>query len=231
MSEPILVWAAKHNFFDMVDARLKSGDDPNIKDSDLRTAIFNAVLNENTQLVQLLIGRNANLNIIDKFNKTPIQYSKPNSEIEIMLLNSGAKSREYWINLEVENRKKEELAAKERAEQLAKWEAERPEREFKELIERHYKFLETAGKPHAGIRKSNKQRPHRITNCWHCKGHLDNAIDYECDACSWILCKCGACGCGYGESNSSSPTQHYDSSAAAARSKTDRPYWDDDIPF
>jgi hypothetical protein len=26
---------------------------------------------------------------------------------------------------------------------------------------------------------------------------LDNAVDVECVACDWIICVCGACGCGF----------------------------------
>jgi len=39
----------------------------------------------------------------------------------------------------------------------------------------------------------------RITHCYVCKEHLDNAVDLECTMCGWIICgNCGACGCGYG---------------------------------
>ena len=51
-----------------------------------------------------------------------------------------------------------------------------------------------------GVRKVDMTatgRRHRVTKCWDCKEHLDNAIDLECVACGWILCQCGACGCGY----------------------------------
>ena len=40
-------------------------------------------------------------------------------------------------------------------------------------------------------------RAHRVTHCYNCKQHLDNKIFLECSACNWIICSCGACGCGY----------------------------------
>ncbi len=38
---------------------------------------------------------------------------------------------------------------------------------------------------------------HRVTHCWSCKKGLDNFIDVTCTKCRWMLCGCGACGCGY----------------------------------
>ena len=37
----------------------------------------------------------------------------------------------------------------------------------------------------------------RITNCYHCKRHL-NSWDFAlCKDCGWILCSCGACRCSW----------------------------------
>lgn len=38
----------------------------------------------------------------------------------------------------------------------------------------------------------------RVTYCYRCKNRLDNSLEQECDECGWIVCDCGACGCGYG---------------------------------
>ena len=38
---------------------------------------------------------------------------------------------------------------------------------------------------------------HRTAHCFRCKNKLDNHYNHECDACEWILCVCGACGCSY----------------------------------
>ena len=40
-------------------------------------------------------------------------------------------------------------------------------------------------------------RQHRVTHCYSCKRHLDSKVFLECSACHWIICGCGACGCGY----------------------------------
>ena len=64
--------------------------------------------------------------------------------------------------------------------------------------ERHKERLEKLGKEYLGVRPAapNPLR-HRTTHCYACKESLDNSIDIECAACGWILCDCGACGCGY----------------------------------
>jgi len=67
----------------------------------------------------------------------------------------------------------------------------------KEREERHREFLKARDILYQGVRESNKPRSQRVTHCWSCKCHLDNSINMECVACRWILCDCGACGCGY----------------------------------
>jgi hypothetical protein len=37
----------------------------------------------------------------------------------------------------------------------------------------------------------------RTAHCWACQTNLDSQTDYKCNSCRWILCRCGACGCGY----------------------------------
>jgi hypothetical protein len=69
-----------------------------------------------------------------------------------------------------------------------------------QLEERHKAHLFYLGISWKGTRKVNLDMhpgKHRITHCWFCKKELDNAIDIECSACGWILCQCGACGCGF----------------------------------
>ncbi len=63
------------------------------------------------------------------------------------------------------------------------------------LIERHKYFLAKRKLPYKGINDSIS-RKHRVTHCYVCKEHLDNLVDLECSACGWIICTCGACGCG-----------------------------------
>lgn len=64
------------------------------------------------------------------------------------------------------------------------------------LEHRHKRFLSERGLPDRGIRPATSNRTHRITHCWSCTKHLDNSVDVECIACRWIICQCGACGCG-----------------------------------
>ena len=66
------------------------------------------------------------------------------------------------------------------------------------LMERHKRKLEMLGKEYLGVRPANRKLSHhRVTRCYNCKKPLDNSIDVECVACSWILCSCGACRCSY----------------------------------
>jgi hypothetical protein len=64
-----------------------------------------------------------------------------------------------------------------------------------EIREAHRQFIESLGIPYGGTAAVNQNR--RITHCYSCKSHLDNAIDTACNTCQWIVCSCGACGCGY----------------------------------
>lgn len=59
----------------------------------------------------------------------------------------------------------------------------------------HRNKIELLGLKYLGVSKSSNG-PHRATHCWVCHSHLDNAVDLECNICKWILCTCGACGCG-----------------------------------
>ena len=43
------------------------------------------------------------------------------------------------------------------------------------------------------------QGAHRETACWTCRQPLDSDDEMACTFCGWLLCDCGACGCGYAE--------------------------------
>ena len=62
-------------------------------------------------------------------------------------------------------------------------------------IERHKEFLEKLGK--TGHAKLIEPRSNRATHCYVCKSNLSSKSNLECTNCSWLICKCGACGCGY----------------------------------
>lgn len=67
----------------------------------------------------------------------------------------------------------------------------------KTLEERHRDHLAGLGIEYKGTRGADtRKRSHRVTHCWSCHCNLDNAVDIECVTCNWILCSCGACGCG-----------------------------------
>ena len=69
------------------------------------------------------------------------------------------------------------------------------------IEDRHKANLAFFGMPWKGLSRApagRATRQRRIAHCWFCKGPLDNALDAECNTCRWILCQCGACGCGYG---------------------------------
>ena len=61
---------------------------------------------------------------------------------------------------------------------------------------KHAQHLERMGLKNHGVRKSEKPKFHRTAHCWACKELLDNNQDLECSGCGWIICECGACGCG-----------------------------------
>ena len=67
-----------------------------------------------------------------------------------------------------------------------------------ELIqERHRLKVVESGKQYLGVRPARKVKFNRVARCYSCKSTLDNSINMECSSCGWILCSCGACGCGY----------------------------------
>ena len=104
-----------------------------------------------------------------------------------------AEERRYY-----EDRQTRDVALeKERlAREAARAEAERIENLTP--AERHKERLERLGKEYLGVRPATKKPlRRRITHCYACKVPLDNSLDIECISCNWILCTCGACGCGY----------------------------------
>lgn len=62
----------------------------------------------------------------------------------------------------------------------------------------HKNFLSKLGLPEQRLRPRTINKANRIANCYVCRAPLNNAVEVECAECGWILCNCGACGCGYG---------------------------------
>ena len=68
--------------------------------------------------------------------------------------------------------------------------------ELRLLLTNHFMKLLSKNTQYKGVSLANQYRTPRQAHCWYCKVSLDNSIDYECNNCGWILCECGACGCG-----------------------------------
>jgi len=69
------------------------------------------------------------------------------------------------------------------------------------MLERHSEFLKRKGIPadELGAVRLNQvyEKLKRTPHCYECSSSLDNEIDLECSRCGWIVCSCGACGCGH----------------------------------
>lgn len=66
----------------------------------------------------------------------------------------------------------------------------------KRAIEKHKEYLIKFGKHYSGITQ-NSDKTHRVTHCYACKDNLDSSLHIECNSCNWLICYCGACGCGF----------------------------------
>jgi len=105
--------------------------------------------------------------------------------------------------VEAARREAEELAAIKEATRLEaeRWARLTPEEQHRErmaaLAIRHKERLDRLGLVFKGIRPAASSRFRRVTHCYECHEELDNSVDVECKSCNWILCECGACGCGY----------------------------------
>lgn len=64
--------------------------------------------------------------------------------------------------------------------------------------QRHKERLDRMGLFYGGVRALKMGRRQRNAHCYDCKEPLNSLAKFECEQCGWILCDCGACGCGYG---------------------------------
>ena len=64
---------------------------------------------------------------------------------------------------------------------------------------RHRDYMLRCGFAMAGLfAPPSSSRSHRLTICWNCTKPLDSDVDdLACSRCGWIVCLCGACGCGH----------------------------------
>lgn len=86
------------------------------------------------------------------------------------------------------------LATMLRQQKLEKERQERLGKQRQKTLEAHKQFLKSRNFECHGVQVATA-RQHRVTR--NCRGNLDNSVDLEGSACGWILCRCGACGCGY----------------------------------
>ena len=69
--------------------------------------------------------------------------------------------------------------------------------ELSELIKaRHAAHLARQAEDEAARRMQKQVSRVRTPVCWNCHRQLDNRLSAECATCGWIICLCGACGCG-----------------------------------
>lgn len=89
------------------------------------------------------------------------------------------------------------LVFEQQKQNLAKQREEEAIRQKEEVLTaKHRRHMAQVGVPYRGMRKRVGENI-RKTHCWKCKLPLDNAKFDECIACGWIICDCGACGCGF----------------------------------
>jgi len=68
---------------------------------------------------------------------------------------------------------------------------------YEEVVRSNYaNHRKTMGLPSASLNKVEKKNI-RETHCYACKKELKTNVQLECSLCGWLVCECGACGCGY----------------------------------
>ena len=77
------------------------------------------------------------------------------------------------------------------------WELIKLRRDKDSLIQYHKEFLAERGIPYVGIKLNTNRANARESSCYNCGSLLDSSLEAGCKACSWMLCFCGACGCGH----------------------------------
>lgn len=72
----------------------------------------------------------------------------------------------------------------------------RAEARQREAIEKHKQYLTRHKIEYKGA-VIVASKAHRATHCYACKDELDSQLHIQCQSCGWLICYCGACGCGY----------------------------------
>ena len=110
------------------------------------------------------------------------------SEIETFL--EDKKEQQHQERVQKTLKANEELIGRMKREQEAR------QKRAEQVKDNHKEFLKEKGISYEGVDK-NPGKKIRITHCWRCKRHLDSRGFFICKTCGWIICDCGACGCGY----------------------------------
>lgn len=98
--------------------------------------------------------------------------------------------KDQFINLERDHARSNSISIQDQAQKTKILEKYRGS-----SVVRHRLKLQAMGKEYSGVRYSAK-KVRRETNCWSCKSPITSENLPECVTCGWILCSCGACGCG-----------------------------------
>ena len=62
-------------------------------------------------------------------------------------------------------------------------------------IQAHEEYLSARGLAESATAKPKKSS-RSVTDCAACKRKFANPVKLECATCHWLICQCGACGCG-----------------------------------
>lgn len=76
------------------------------------------------------------------------------------------------------------------------WFALEPERRREQTKALNRAHLSRFGGSGSAYRQRADHLAERVTHCWACKQGLDSRQDLEHVHCGWLVCTCGACGCG-----------------------------------
>jgi hypothetical protein len=76
------------------------------------------------------------------------------------------------------------------------YQRKRQEERRRRAIERHKQYLQKHRKQYMGVSEMRLTK-RRVTHCYSCKEDLDSNLHVQCNSCRWMICYCGACGCGY----------------------------------
>jgi hypothetical protein len=127
-----------------------------------------------------------------------------NQTLSVQIDNAAAQlAAKELAAAELARREAEELAMQQQAarQEAKRWASLTPQEQHQErmaaLAARQKQRLSRLGIAFKGLRPAAASRFRRVTHCYECHQELDNSVDVECVACNWILCECGACGCGY----------------------------------